>query len=808
MEKPIKAILALLIIAVILPQVAYAASFVYSQDGFPFIANGISTSAIGFIDALDGEAHNISSAPIMGSPGSMVTYQLSSDASTPYYQYWDGQFWNLGTAVPQYPGSGTMRLPILKSNPLRNEKTLVTLDSNSNVIAWTWSGGWSSPFLLTSIASDSARRSFDVAYEQQSGRAIAVYANTTPRTLSYRIWAGDAWSQEMGLDIGTAGSTNRIVDLFPRKGTNQIMLLVSDGSATPDLYGALWDGSSFVPSTISQLTSELDQSSDRQSYFGVWEALSGDFNVFYAEDLPRPIFKKGFEGGVWTSAVQGHDGGDGDSRFVIASGFPGSDAQMVCWNEHSASDKLCQYWDGVAFQGFFEDTSTERVVGRNFDVEPLANTPGGFLFTYGDANENWLDFVSCSSAANCASGTWQSRNIWSSNRWPGIDTRWSQLYSDPWNPGNFTLLSLSQTSTDGWYRSRIYCDSASCRQAEGWVRLGPTSSATYESAYFSYDANSLHAIGVWHNSTQVTVPGDPNDITGLNASIRFLSDAAIAPKLELFDFASGSWSGTGCTLAAQVVPNVWQYWNCSITLNAPDFVSPDLRVRVRLFTPFLTGAPFNISEDFLKYEVYYAGAPEPYVSVGKPSYSACGMVYYEVRLLDRDEMLYTPSAALNISILNSTEKLSEISVPVSSGIYRGEYALPPFANAGNWLIKALSGSLGKKYFYVGSGSDDVWKIGVFPSVVKGSYTQSEIIPVSLNVLSQKGAGIGNLVAGSNLLLKLDGNPFAPLVANHGNGTYSFDLDFSSLSVGGAHVLTATANSGAIDVAASYGFSVS
>ncbi|MEK6954031.1 MAG: hypothetical protein AABX01_03420 [Candidatus Micrarchaeota archaeon] len=318
-----------------------------------------------------------------------------------------------------------------------------------------------------------------------------------------------------------------------------------------------------------------------------------------------------------------------------------------------------------------------------------------------------------------------------------------------------------------------------------------------------------YAVGVLHNSTQISMPANLNNLISINATLRFRSDFTFTPSFQIYNFASSSWSSSGCTPSGGILANTWYSWECAISSSPADFISADgfRRILVRLYSPTSYATQFNISEDYLSYNVTYVST-EPYVSASKPSYSSCGIVFYEARFYDKSEALFTPQTNANITILNSSGMVSEMPVLVSGGIYQGSFALPANANSGNWLIKALAGALGKKQFFVRTGNSDVWKIEILPSIIKGAYSSGESVPVSINVINLKGIGVTGLVPGVSLLFYRDAAPYAPAVTSHGNGTYSFNLDFASLSQGAPHKLVAIANSGSLGISSEIGFYVS
>ncbi|MFH0972016.1 MAG: hypothetical protein V1835_05635 [Candidatus Micrarchaeota archaeon] len=198
---------------------------------------------------------------------------------------------------------------------------------------------------------------------------------------------------------------------------------------------------------------------------------------------------------------------------------------------------------------------------------------------------------------------------------------------------------------------------------------------------------------------------------------------------------------------------------------------------------------------------------QPSVTVNKPAFAACGNVFYEVKLFDRDEQPWLQAAGANISVSNSSLVLQENSVSISSGIYRGVYQLPEFANSGDWIIRVLSGALGKKSFHVGSGNSDVWKIELALVPTKGAYAATENALVSATVTNLKGIGVAGLQEGSSIRVLRDGLSYSPAITNLNNGTYTFNLGFGGLSANNPHSLSIIANSGSMDITSTRGFYV-
>jgi hypothetical protein len=299
------------------------------------------------------------------------------------------------------------------------------------------------------------------------------------------------------------------------------MLLMSNAPTYPKLYAILWNGTNFVSTSNVTLTDALDTTSDYQSYFGDWEEISGDFNAFYINDTGTTnILMNTWNGTAWAGQASGATGGNGDTRFVRAESFPGTDNQMVCWKEWTAGDVNCQYYNGTAFGTRFSNDTTEiGVVGRNFELAPLTNTDGGFAVMYGGNNEDWFNFMVCNSTANCMAGVFQTNMLWSTTQLGGVDTLWAKMYPDPNNPGNLTLIAMSQTAANGWYRARVYCNASACIESEPWTGFGATSVNTYDLASFTFDRHIIPIAGTSPtcgiNGTYYMTPTDGNFKIGL-----------------------------------------------------------------------------------------------------------------------------------------------------------------------------------------------------------------------------------------------------------------------------------------------------
>ncbi|MFZ5863543.1 MAG: fibronectin type III domain-containing protein [Nitrospirota bacterium] len=87
---------------------------------------------------------------------------------------------------------------VMKANPVRDERLVAVVDDQRRLSLHVWNGqawiGALSAATSTGLARPS--QTVDVAFEQNSGRGLVVYAVTADTALRYRIWDGTAWSDE------------------------------------------------------------------------------------------------------------------------------------------------------------------------------------------------------------------------------------------------------------------------------------------------------------------------------------------------------------------------------------------------------------------------------------------------------------------------------------------------------------------------------------------------------------------------------------------------------------------------------------
>ncbi|HXZ25648.1 MAG TPA: LamG domain-containing protein, partial [Nitrospiria bacterium] len=174
----------------------------------------------------------------------MVAYGVNGSSEPQYRLLQADGSWSAEAGVGV--NSGVPRWTVLRASPLSPEKALGVIDLTGALNLFVWNGlTWGAPLTATTstglIGAVPSTRSMDIAYEQLSGEALAVYGLTGSALPHYRVWNGTAWSAESiaNVSLNTA-SPITWVRLVPRPASNEILLLY--GNASGAVNALIWDG--------------------------------------------------------------------------------------------------------------------------------------------------------------------------------------------------------------------------------------------------------------------------------------------------------------------------------------------------------------------------------------------------------------------------------------------------------------------------------------------------------------------------------------------------------------------------------------
>jgi Mg-chelatase subunit ChlD len=163
------------------------------------------------------------------------------------YRIWNGNSWSGENTLVSY-GSSSVYWIKTAADPNSNNIIMGIETVDYDVYVTVWNGAsWSTLLRVETSVYDYGRRSVDVAFEQESGRGIVVWgdSSTVPK---YRTWDG-SWSSEASASNLQGSSYTRWVQLTPDSSSNEIFLMTSDGAS--DISIQKWDGTEW--SVVSEV---------------------------------------------------------------------------------------------------------------------------------------------------------------------------------------------------------------------------------------------------------------------------------------------------------------------------------------------------------------------------------------------------------------------------------------------------------------------------------------------------------------------------------------------------------------------------
>lgn len=131
-----------------------------------------------------------------------------------------------------------------------NEIAMIYIDAAVDVLGYTWNGtasAWSlmgATAVWDATAAIATKECIVVAYEQTSGRALFLWADTTSTDFYYKTWDGTTLLANTLLDISTAGGIGSFMSLKSNPVNDGMMLVVVDAGL--DLNTRYWDGTTWT----------------------------------------------------------------------------------------------------------------------------------------------------------------------------------------------------------------------------------------------------------------------------------------------------------------------------------------------------------------------------------------------------------------------------------------------------------------------------------------------------------------------------------------------------------------------------------
>ncbi len=393
-------------------------------------------------------------------------YNITPTAIAPRYRLYNGTTW--GSQADAADIGGSPEWIVLKSNYKRNESIMGAIfDTGAEGILavqiWNWTAGtWGNAKNLTTTigTTNDIYRGFDIAIEQDSGRALVVYNNGTD-TAAYNIWNGTAWEYSDGQSLLNDGCTGTPVwiALSPRPSSNYT--IYGEYDTNSDYCAQIWNGTAWINNktvyqgTVSYLTQRFDVA---------FESLTGDGMFVFESNTAGAVQYCTYVSDTWcASPSSAFDPGSIHNWLKLASD-PASDRIMLGTIETGSSgsfDINAVEWSGTGWGTYSGlDTSTESEGDRTMDVAYIGTT-GNAMIVYDDANVNYPTWRNCT-GSSCASGSWSSStnaNTTSTSNncgeasnldWLGLE---EDIFSDDiflWGSSQATHYKCSQKFSGTW----------------------------------------------------------------------------------------------------------------------------------------------------------------------------------------------------------------------------------------------------------------------------------------------------------------------------------------------------------------------
>src|SRR5262249_40607253 len=182
---------------------------------------------------------NSGRAMLVWNPGTTLNYSL-----------WNGTSWTPAATIPAYTGTEPRQIRIA-SNPLAgsNEIVITVTDKNEVDRALVWNGStWGNQIQLDNNTGHNFTDA-NVAYEQQSGRALVTDASGRAGAVGYRIWDGSAWSAASTISA-PAGSNSYAQWTVVAGDPNSNRIVLGVESNGKDAWMNVWSGTAWGTSQL------------------------------------------------------------------------------------------------------------------------------------------------------------------------------------------------------------------------------------------------------------------------------------------------------------------------------------------------------------------------------------------------------------------------------------------------------------------------------------------------------------------------------------------------------------------------------
>jgi Tfp pilus assembly protein PilV len=403
-------------------------------------------------------------APVTGGP---IMMAYSKTTTIPSYRTWDGTSWSAEASAQTVVGN--INYIVLKSSRTRNEAILGTQTSTGAIYIQIWDGTtWGN---LTQVGTGpTTTRSFDIAYEKATDRALIAFAPSSGSAdFAYRTWDGSALSTATTITAPpTTGALNWLeLRQNPLTASNEIAMIMLD--ANSDVYGMAWTGSAWSTMGTAAVWDATAASAAKKAIDVEYEQTSGEAMFMWGDSVSTDQYYRTWNGTTLGAAtLLDISTAGGLSEWVQLASRPNSN-EILLGVQDAGADLNTRKWSGTAWdtgtQHAEHSAAVESITSRNFDIvwETATANPG----------EAWLVW---------GNGATVSAKAWSGTAWGTAvtltgsdDTSFVKLRADPVSGALFAgIYENSGSATDDIWETRL-TGGGSVWSAKNTLWGGPTS---------------------------------------------------------------------------------------------------------------------------------------------------------------------------------------------------------------------------------------------------------------------------------------------------------------------------------------------
>jgi len=577
----------------------------YNQNGFPYVIRGMNIGGVpSGLNDLGVNTYDIQES-YQSLVGDGILVYGEGSVQMPRYRTWNSLSQTWSSELNASSVGGTIEWASVKASPTKDEYILLTADSYDDINVQIYSNQtgtlcWHNGILcgsvleLTTTSTAANAHKMDLAYEQNSGRALLVYSDNTS-TPKYLIWYGDHWSSQQSVPVTITSGIVEWIKLIARPDSNEIALVYSD--SRDSLNSIIWDGNSWSCEPSSALSTNLYYP-DYRKFDAGYEQVSGDLLIVHSinntEDLRYTTKPSG--SCTYSTAVQAAFNETG--MIISVSPQIGSDYILVSESNGGSQDDLqASVWNGTSWLKFGANDTTiyasDAVPNQLHGVAWTGTSPYGIL-VYSDAATNTVvDYY----IYNKTSNAWITATDFSPT--PLLSNEDNNILTLSFLDQNKTMVIIKDDSADLW--AKVFDgNTLSWINTEGGSAL-ETSVSSLEFPSFDFDFKpKRYNLEVWHNSSSVSYTGL---LYSINVTINFTTPETDFYSLQIYDFANSRWVSSGCD-SDNVLANTSTKWWCSETTSLSNYVSIDNLIRIRI-TSVSDNQQGILKEDYIQYYITY-----------------------------------------------------------------------------------------------------------------------------------------------------------------------------------------------------------